>query len=130
MTQCRCKEDLAQIKDRAARRMSGQDADRLHARVLVHMGTCGLAAGAQKVMDILREEAAKQDQMSIQIISCGCAGMCSSEPNVTVERQGEPSIMYKNMDGEKMRQVFRRHVLAGEVQTDFALAKIQEEDHA
>ncbi|MDZ7759045.1 MAG: (2Fe-2S) ferredoxin domain-containing protein [Desulfovermiculus sp.] len=130
MTSCRCKEDLVQMKERAAKKMSVHDSDHLHTRVLVHMGTCGLAAGAQKVMDVLREEAAKQDQMSIQIISCGCAGMCSSEPNVTVERKGEPAIMYKHMDADKMRQVFRRHVLAGEVQTDFALAKIQEESHA
>lgn len=130
MTQCTCKEDLAQIKDRAVRKMVGQDSDLPHVRVLVHMGTCGLAAGAKNVMDVLKEEAAKQNQMSIQIISCGCAGMCSSEPNVTVERPGEPAIMYKNMDADKMRQVFRRHVLGGEVQTDFTLAKIQEGSHA
>jgi len=28
------------------------------------------------------------------------------------------------MDSNKMRQVFKRHVLLGEVQTDFALAKM------
>jgi NADP-reducing hydrogenase subunit HndB len=31
------------------------------------------------------------------------------------------------MDKNKMRQVFKRHVLLGEVQTDFALAKMQPE---
>jgi len=125
MTQCRCKDDLDQIQKRAAREMSAQTSEKYDARVMVHMGTCGLAAGAQEVMDVLQEEVAKQDKVSIQIISCGCAGMCSSEPNVTVERRGEQPVMYAHMDADKMRQVFKRHVLGGEVQTDFALAKLQ-----
>jgi len=51
-------------------------------------------------------------------------GMCSSEPNVTVEIQGQKPVVYQHMDANKMRQVFRRHVLKGEVQTDFALARM------
>jgi NADP-reducing hydrogenase subunit HndB len=51
-------------------------------------------------------------------------GMCSSEPNVTVEiHNGEP-IVYQHIDANKMRQVFKRHALLGEVQTDFALPKM------
>ena len=51
-------------------------------------------------------------------------GMCSSEPNVTVEVLDSEPIVYQHMDANRMRQVFRRHVLQGEVQTDFALGKI------
>jgi NADP-reducing hydrogenase subunit HndB len=51
-------------------------------------------------------------------------GMCSSEPNVTVEIEGAEPIVYKDMDSNKMRQVFKRHVLLGEVQTAFALARM------
>jgi NADP-reducing hydrogenase subunit HndB len=49
--------------------------------------------------------------------------MCSSEPNITVEIVGQEPIVYKEMDPNKTRQVFRRHILKGEVQTDFALGK-------
>jgi NADP-reducing hydrogenase subunit HndB len=129
MAKCRCREDLQAIKERAAQDMSPQTSGRYDVRVLVHMGTCGLAAGAQEVMDVLRQEVARQTEKSIQVVSCGCAGMCSSEPNVTVERRGEPAIMYKHMDGEGMRQVFKRHILKGEVQTDLALVKVHEESH-
>jgi NADP-reducing hydrogenase subunit HndB len=52
-------------------------------------------------------------------------GMCSSEPNVTVEIKGQPPVIYQDMDKNKMRQVFKRHVLVGEVQTDFALARMK-----
>lgn len=123
---CRCKEDLDRIKELAAKEMSAHTAQTYDVRVMVHMGTCGLAAGAQEVMDVLKDEAARQDNVAVQVISCGCAGMCSSEPNVTVERRGEQPVMYQNMDADKMRQVFKRHVLGGEVQTQFALARLQD----
>jgi NADP-reducing hydrogenase subunit HndB len=126
MDTCRCKEDLDRIKERAAKEMSAHTAQTYDVRVMVHMGTCGLAAGAQEVMDVLKDEAARQDKVAVQVISCGCAGMCSSEPNVTVERRGEQPVMYQNMDADKMRQVFKRHVLGGEVQTQFALARLQD----
>jgi NADP-reducing hydrogenase subunit HndB len=50
--------------------------------------------------------------------------MCSKEPMVTVEIAGQEPILYGQMDANKMRQVFRRHVLQGEVQTMFAMARI------
>ena len=44
--------------------------------------------------------------------------------SVTVELQDSEPIVYQHMDSNRMRQVFKRHVLLGEVQTDFALAKM------
>lgn len=93
-------------------------------KITVHMGTCGIAAGARTVMNALMEELAETDRTDIRVVASSCMGMCSSEPNVTVEVEGEEPIVYQHMDANRMRQVFRRHVLAGEVQSDFALAKI------
>jgi NADP-reducing hydrogenase subunit HndB len=94
-----------------------------HVKITVHMGTCGIAAGAREVMDALLEQMAETDRQDIRIMNSGCMGMCSSEPNVTIEIEGEKPVMYQHMDANKMRQVFKRHVLAGEVQTEFALAR-------
>ncbi|MBW1773054.1 MAG: (2Fe-2S) ferredoxin domain-containing protein [Deltaproteobacteria bacterium] len=94
-------------------------------KITVHMGTCGIAAGAREVMDSLLEELAESDRQDIRIVTSGCMGMCSSEPNVTVEIQDHDPVMYEDMDRNKMRQVFKRHVLLGEVQSDFALARIK-----
>jgi NADP-reducing hydrogenase subunit HndB len=88
------------------------------------MGTCGIAAGARPVMSALMEEMAEADRQDIRVVTSGCMGMCSSEPNVTVEVLDTEPIVYQHMDANRMRQVFRRHVLLGEVQSDFALAKI------
>jgi NADP-reducing hydrogenase subunit HndB len=93
--------------------------------VTVHMGTCGIAAGAREVMDALLEELAESDRQDIRVVTSGCMGMCSSEPNVTVEIKDQDPVIYQHMDRNKMRQVFKRHVLLGEIQSDFALARVK-----
>jgi len=111
-------EDLKTIKKKALEK------EKATVTVTVHMGTCGIAAGAREVMNALVEEMAETERADIQVIASGCLGMCSSEPNVTVEIEDEKPIVYKLIDANKMRQIFKRHVLLGEVQTDFALAKM------
>ncbi len=116
-------DDLKKIKEKTAKETSLRHGE-ANIKLMVHMGTCGIAAGGRDVMNALMDELAKSDRQDIRVVASGCMGMCSSEPNVTVEVQGEEPIIYQHMDANKMRQVFKRHVLLGEVQTDFALAKI------
>ena len=116
-------EDLNKIRENAKKTISLREGETT-TKVTVHMGTCGIAAGARDVMNALLEEIAQSDRQDIQAANSGCMGMCSSEPNVTVETEGAEPIIYKDMDSNKMRQVFKRHVLLGEVQTDFALARM------
>jgi NADP-reducing hydrogenase subunit HndB len=118
-------EDLKRIKE-SARKKTALREGAATVKITVHMGTCGIAAGAREVMDALLEEMGQTERDDIQVTNSGCMGMCSSEPNVTVEVQGKPPVIYQHMDRNKMRQVFKRHVLLDEVQTDFALAKGKE----
>jgi NADP-reducing hydrogenase subunit HndB len=114
--------DLKKIKEKVqsetALREGGQ-----RAKVTVHMGTCGIAAGARAVMDSIMSEIAEAGVSDVMVTTSGCAGMCSKEPMVTVELIGQEPIIYGTMDANKMRQVFKRHVLLGEVQTMFAMAR-------
>jgi NADP-reducing hydrogenase subunit HndB len=117
-------EDLKKIKERTKKATALREGGAT-VKITVHMGTCGIAAGAREVMDVLLEEMAQADRQDIRVITSGCMGMCSSEPNVTVEMKGQDPVVYQRMDKNKMRQVFKRHVLLGEVQTDFALARVK-----
>ncbi|MBM4271015.1 MAG: (2Fe-2S) ferredoxin domain-containing protein [Deltaproteobacteria bacterium] len=114
--------DLKKIKEKVhsdtALREGGQ-----RAKITVHMGTCGIAAGARPVMDSLMSEIAEAGVADVIVTTSGCAGMCSKEPMVTVEILGQQPIIYGNIDANKMRQIFKRHVLQGEVQTMFAIAR-------
>jgi NADP-reducing hydrogenase subunit HndB len=116
-------DDLKKIKEQTQKNTSLRGG-KATVKVTVHMGTCGIAAGAREVMNALMEEMAEADRQDIRVVASGCMGMCSSEPNVTVETLDAEPIVYQKMDPNRMRQVFRRHVLLGEVQTDFALAKM------
>jgi len=117
-------EDLKKLRE-SARKSTALREGETTVKITVHMGTCGIAAGAREVMDALLEEMAEADRQDIRVVTSGCMGMCSSEPNVTVEARDQDPVVYQHMDRNKMRQVFKRHVLLGEVQTDFALARIK-----
>jgi NADP-reducing hydrogenase subunit HndB len=117
-------QDLKRIKEEAQKETALREGGQ-KVKITVHMGTCGIAAGAREVMDALLEELAESQRTDIKVMASGCMGMCSSEPNVTVEVEGQDPVVYQHMDPLKMRQVFRRHVLLGEVQTDFALARVK-----
>jgi len=117
-------EDLKKLRE-SARKSTALREGETTVKITVHMGTCGIAAGAREVMDALLEEMAEADRQDIRVVTSGCMGMCSSEPNVTVEARDQDPVVYQHMDRNKMRQVFKRHVLLGEAQTDFALARIK-----
>lgn len=114
--------DLKKIKEQTRKSTSLREGGAT-VKITVHMGTCGIAAGAREVMDSLLEEMAETDRQDIRVVTSGCMGMCSSEPNVTVESKDQEPVVYQHIDRNRMRQVFKRHVLLGEVQTDFALAR-------
>lgn len=91
-------------------------------KITVHLATCGIIAGAREVMSALVEELANSDRPEIEVKSGGCTGNCDTHPNVTVEIEGEDPVVYQKMNGDKIRRVFKQHILKGEIQTDFALA--------
>ena len=115
-------DDLKKIKEKVHKEMSLRDGDR-RVKVTVHMGTCGIASGAKEVMDTLLEEIEAAKAQDVIVPPPGCMGLCSREPLVTVEVLNAEPIKYEYVNPNKMRQIFKRHILAGEIQTPFVLAK-------
>lgn len=90
-------------------------------KVTVHMGTCGISAGAREIMKTLIGEIARSGQSRIKVSAGGCIGRCASEPNVTVEIQNEKSVIYQKMNPAKMIRVFNGHLISGRIQDDLVL---------
>lgn len=114
-------EDLEKI----AHRMQGMVNLRegaARARVIVHMGTCGIAAGARPVLNAFREEIERKGLADVLLTISSCAGLCSREPMVTVELEGQPAVKYVDMTTGKAREVFEKHVIGGGIVTEYALA--------
>ena len=114
-------EDLGKIREKMARTMSLRDGD-ARAKVTVHMGTCGIAAGARKIMSAMLALVEEKDSKDIVLTTSGCAGLCSREPMMTVELKGQAPVKYVDLDEEKTRKIFTEHVLSGVVVEDYALA--------
>jgi len=114
-------EDLQKIREKMSRTMSVRDGD-TRAKVTVHMGTCGIAAGARKIMSTLLALLEEKESKDIVVTASGCAGLCSREPMITVELKGEAPIKYVDLDEEKTRKIFYEHVLSGFVVKEYALA--------
>ncbi|MBN2180232.1 MAG: (2Fe-2S) ferredoxin domain-containing protein [Deltaproteobacteria bacterium] len=119
-------EDLKKIKERVQAENALREGER-RVKVTVHMGTCGIAAGAREVMNTLMSEIEEAGVSDVIVTTSGCMGLCSREPEVTVEILGKDPIVYEYMNPNKMRQVFKRHIMENEVQTPFVLAKGKEE---
>jgi len=115
-------EDLKKIKERVHAETALRDGH-LRVKVTVHMGTCGIASGAKEVMDALMREIEEAGATDITVTTSGCMGLCSREPLVTVEIINQEPIKYEYMNPNKMRQVFKRHILEGEIQVPFVLAR-------
>jgi len=114
-------EDLEKIRAKMAKTVSLREGD-ARGKVTVHMGTCGIAAGARKVMAALMAELERTETKDILLVTSGCAGLCSREPMMTVELKEAAPVKYVDLDEKKATKIFHEHVLAGTVVQKFALA--------
>jgi NADP-reducing hydrogenase subunit HndB len=114
-------EDLGRIREKMARTMNLRDGD-ARAKITVHMGTCGIAAGARKIMSTLLGLVEQKGAEGIIVTTSGCAGLCSREPMMTVELKGQAPVKYVDLDEEKTGKIFSDHVLSNKVVEEYALA--------
>ncbi len=114
-------EDLARIR-RQTRERKTLRPEGPRARITVHMGTCGTAAGAQDVLDTAHKETAVRRLTDVDVAASGCAGLCRREPMATVEVVGRPPVTYVDLTPEAMRKIIDRHILGGRIVAENALA--------
>lgn len=121
------REGLAKIKERV-KKGDPIAAGEKRARITVHKGTCGIAAGAQMVHDTIMEEISKNDLGDVLVATSGCMGICCREPLITVEERDKDTIVYEHLDKDKMVQIFKEHIMGGAVQKDFVMARGKEQE--
>lgn len=113
-------QDLAKIREKTKSLMTIRESEG-RARVTVHMGTCGIAAGARDIMDALLAEIGKAKVQDVIVTTSGCAGLCNAEPMMTVEIKNQPPVKYGHLTPDKLRKVFVQHILGGQMVADLVL---------
>jgi|SRR5690554_215501 len=113
--------DLSRIKQEQIQRQ-----EKRGARVIVGMGTCGIAAGAKTVLQVLEEEVQRYD-IQVEICQTGCIGMCEQEPLLDVQLPNQGRITYGKVTPNLVKRIVQEHLVEGNILEDAALARLTEE---
>ncbi|HOI31436.1 MAG: NADH-quinone oxidoreductase subunit NuoF [Bacteroidales bacterium] len=88
-------------------------------KVIVGLGSCGIAAGASKTYSKL-EAILATGEMDFELARTSCIGMCYKEPLVEIQDENG-KIIYGDMTAETVETVLRSHLLDGKISTEKAV---------
>lgn len=80
-------------------------------KVIVGMGTCGIAAGAKDALNVFLGEAYIRKIDNLHVHQTGCMGLCHAEPTVEVIMDGMPNTLYGKVDGNAAKRIVADHIL-------------------
>jgi len=105
-------EDLKRVRDQARPAIEVRTGMK-DIKITVHMGTCGIAAGAREVLTALASELEQAAVENVTLRQSGCLGLCSEEPMLTLADRSGREFRYGTLDASKVRRIVREHVIAG-----------------
>ncbi|HEO70166.1 MAG TPA: (2Fe-2S) ferredoxin domain-containing protein [Candidatus Hydrogenedentes bacterium] len=91
-------------------------------QITVHMGTCGIAAGAREVLSAVADELAKASLDTVSLRQSGCLGLCDREPMLTVADKDGNEFRYGKLDAKKARMIVQEHLLSGNPVVSFLVS--------
>jgi NADP-reducing hydrogenase subunit HndB len=92
-------------------------------QITIHMGTCGIAAGARDVLAAFADELMKAKREDVTLRQAGCIGLCDREPMCTFVDAAGSEFRYGKLDQKKARTVVQEHVLGGNPVVSFLITK-------
>jgi len=95
-------------------------------KVLVGLGSCGIAAGGRKVLESINDAVA-QNNLSIAVEPTGCVGMCFHEPLVDVI-DGDKKYTYGHVNAEIAKKIVESHLVKGIPLTEYIIYTSDEPD--
>jgi NADH-quinone oxidoreductase subunit F len=89
-------------------------------RILIGTATCGMAAGAEDILQALGKELVK-NSIKADIIQVGCIGLCYAEPLIEVIKPGKPGVFYGNVTPELVAGIIKDWLVGDNPRPDLAL---------
>lgn len=114
-------EELQRIREQAKKDLKVRT--ETGTKIIVGMGTCGIAAGARETMHAILEELNRQG-IDAHVTTVGCIGMCSKEPLVDIEQGGQPRVTYCNVHPIMVPRIIDEHLLKGQVVQEWAMGRV------
>jgi len=108
---------------RAALAQQLAERKRAKPRIIIGMGTCGIAAGAREILKaVLRE--VENRRLDVEVCQTGCIGMCQYEPLLDVQLPGGPRVTYGSVAVKDVPRIIASHVMGGRVVEELAVAQM------
>ncbi len=107
------RQDLNNIKEENLKKLSLLDNNKY--RVVVGMASCGLAAGADVIYDVIEKTINENNLKNISLTSVGCIGECALEPIVEVYDKDNNRYTYCMVNEKKAKEIVEKHLIGGEV---------------
>jgi NADP-reducing hydrogenase subunit HndB len=114
--------ELAELRKKAQEMTRLREGD-APLKVVVGMGTCGIAAGARDTMAAILDELAQHNRDDVTVTQTGCAGRCEMEPLVEVCEPGQPKVTYGKVTPERARRIVAEHIGSGRIIEEWVVAK-------
>lgn len=115
--------DLRALRESTKKGMEMRDSENKGARIIVSMGTCGIAAGAKATFDAFIEKLMARGMTDVLVSQTGCMGFCQHEPTIEVSVPGMDSVVYGDVKGDAVEQIINTHLVGKQVLKDLALEK-------
>ena len=113
-------EELRNLRKSSKKNISLREGN-FRGKLIVHLGTCGIAAGAREIMNTFFDEFENRGITDIMFTTTGCAGLCAKEPMITVEIEGSAPVKYGDLTPEKAIKILDEHIIGGHIVEDFAI---------
>ena len=115
-------DDLNKLRDRARQSLILRDGE-AGARVIVAMGTCGIASGARDVLMAVMDELTARGLSDVVVSQTGCRGLCEREPMMEVQKPGLPTVTYGDLDAEKAKTIVAEHLGQGVIVGEWVITQ-------
>ena len=114
--------ELAEIREKMKGKVAMRQNDGNETRIIVGMGTCGIAAGARPVLNAFVEQVnAAGLTASVTVTQTGCIGICQYEPVVEVFEAGKEKVTYVKMTADKVARVVEEHLKGGNPVAEYTI---------
>lgn len=94
-------------------------------RIFVGMATCGRAAGATAVVEVIEKEISRLG-IEATVMQVGCIGLCYAEPIIDILKPGHPRITYSRVTPEMIPQLLEDYLVNDNPRPDLAMGTIGE----
>ncbi len=116
-------EELRKLRENAKEKMKMRSSN-YRIKVVVGMGTSGIAMGAREVMKAFLDEIAKKNLTDILVTQTGEKGLASMEPVVDIIEKDE-KITYGKVTPEIVKKIVEEHLEKGKPVEEYIISKAE-----